>query len=115
MRLDLRSIDHGPVSLPIWQSILEDLANPPPTRVARVLGVSQRTVYRWNATGHAPRVAQLALFWLTRWGQSLVHANAERDCVEAVGLARSLGDQVERLNAEVANLRALSAPGGGHD
>jgi predicted DNA-binding transcriptional regulator AlpA len=83
--------------------------------VAKVLGVSQRTVYRWNATGNAPRVAHLALFWLTRWGQSLVHANAERDCMEAVGLARALGEQVERLNAEVASLRTLPGPGDGHD
>lgn len=94
MKLHLRSIEHGPVSLPVWQSILEDLSDPPTERVARVLGVSQRTVYRWNAVGRAPRAAQLALFWLTRWGQSLVHANAERDCMEAVGLARALGERI---------------------
>jgi hypothetical protein len=112
MRLELRSIDHGPVALPMWHAILEDLSHPQPRRVARVLGVSLRTVYRWNSTGDAPRVALLALFWLTRWGQSLVHTNASNDAVVAVQVARSLTDQLKALKLEVDQLRALGAPGG---
>lgn len=112
MKLHLRSIEHAPPSLPIWHTILEDLANPPAHRVARVLGVSRRTVYRWNSTGRAPRVALLALFWLTRWGQSLVATNAANDAVLAAQLVRSLSGQVERLQAEVARLQALAGPGG---
>lgn len=67
MNLRLRSIEHAPASLPIWQTLLDDLGNPPPQRVARMLGVSVRTVYRWNAA----KAAMLALFWLTRWGHTV--------------------------------------------
>lgn len=115
MKLHLRSIDQAPAALPIWHSILEDLAHPPVHRISKVLGVSHRTVYRWNASGQAPKVAQLALFWLTRWGQSAVHAQASNDCVLAVQVARSMSEQVQRLTVELDRLRALQAPGGRHD
>jgi hypothetical protein len=111
MRIQLRSIEHGPAALPPWQFILEDLADPPVRRVARVLGVSQRSVYRWNASGNAPRMACLALFWLTRWGQSLVHTNAANDAQQAVGLVVALTRERDCLAVEVDQLRALVRPG----
>lgn len=37
--------------------------------IAEALGVSTRTVSRWKKTG-APRMALLALWWLSRWGHS---------------------------------------------
>jgi predicted DNA-binding transcriptional regulator AlpA len=115
MKLHLRSIDQAPASLPIWQAILEDLAHPPVHRISKVLGVSQRTVYRWNAAGQAPKVAQLALFWLTRWGQSAVHAQASNDCVLAVQVARSMSERVQQLTADLERLKAITASGGRHD
>ena len=60
------SIGHAPRSLPIWQTILDDLGNPHPAAVARLLGLGARTVYRYNRDGQAPRHVCLALFWLTR-------------------------------------------------
>lgn len=35
MKLRLRSIDKAPTALPIWQSIRDDLGNPPLHRIAR--------------------------------------------------------------------------------
>jgi len=46
MTPQLFSIEHAPVSLPIWHTMMDDLCQPPPARVARVLGISIRSVYR---------------------------------------------------------------------
>ena len=111
MKLQLFSIDQAPSSLPIWQLILDDLGGPPPARVARVLGVGQRTVYRWNQRGHAPRSAALALYWLTRWGRSAVHTLAVNDALMAVQLAASL----ERVRDQLALLREQAFGAAAHD
>lgn len=111
MKIALYSIDHAPRALPIWQSILDDLGNPPPARVARVLGVGARTVYRWNRTGKAPRSACLALFWLTRWGRSEVDCAAVNDATAAVGYANALYVEVQQLRTQLAHVLALSDSG----
>jgi hypothetical protein len=115
MTLHLRSIEHGPVSLPIWETILEDLGNPPAARIAKVLGLGVSTVHRYRQLGRAPRSCQLALFWLTRWGQSLVHTNAVNDCTTAVSYVRALRDQVAGLEAQVSHLAALGQSGAAND
>lgn len=115
MNLQLHSIDHAPGSLPIWHTIIDDLGNPPPARVARVLGIGLRTVYRYNQTGEAPKVALLALFWLTRWGRSSVHAQATNDALVAVGYVQSLRAQVGQLESQVARLTALGGFGSAND
>ena len=84
--------------------MMDDLCNPPPARVAKVLGISQRTVYRYNATGHAPRAICLAVFWLTRWGRSAVNAQAINDAVTAVQYVGGLRRQVEELESTVKHL-----------
>lgn len=127
MDLRLFSLDQAPKSLPVWESILEDLGAPAAPRIARALDVGASTVYRWNQTGTAPRMACLALFWLTRWGRSEVDARATNDAVMAVALARSLAeernalrgrvailsDERDRLSQLVRNFQALTAHGSG--
>lgn len=108
MKIQLYSIEHGPTSLPYWESILDDLGRPPVPRIARVLGVGQTTVYRWNSTARAPKVAQLALYWLTSWGRASVHAQASNDAMVACGYVDSLRSEVRRLEANVRHLAALS-------
>lgn len=115
MKFSPYTITAAPRTLPIWQSILDDLSNPPAARVARVLGVGTRTVYRWNRTGKAPRSACLALFWLTRWGRSEVHCAAVNDCAAAVGLARALDLEVRQLRTQLAHVLALSDSGAAND
>ena len=101
MAPQLFSIEQAPRNVPPWESILDDLGRPPVHRVARVLGVSRSTVYRWNTDGSGPRVACLALFWLTSWGRSSVHTQATNDAVMAVQLARALNEDRERLAARL--------------
>jgi predicted DNA-binding transcriptional regulator AlpA len=111
MNVQLYSIEQAPVSLPIWHAILEDLADPPVHRVARVLGLSRRTVYRYNQTGQAPRAAILALYWLTRWGRSAVHTQAVNDAALAFAVARQRDDEVARLKMQLGRLESLGSFG----
>lgn len=108
MGIQLYSINHAPRSLPIWEVLLEDLGHPSPHRVAKVLGVGVSTVYRWNSSGRVPRSAQLALFWLTRWGRHMVHSQATSDAMVACGYVDSLRAEVQRLERNVRHLAALS-------
>lgn len=115
MTIQLYSIEHAPVALPIWHAILEDLGQPPPARVARVLGLGLRTIYRYNQTGQAPRVACLALFWLTQWGRSAVDAQAVNDARMAVAYAQALQREFEAIQAEMRYLRAIGRFGSAND
>ena len=105
------SIDHAPRALPIWQAIMEDLGNPHPRRVAKVLGLGIRTVYRYNRENQAPRSVALALFWLTRWGRSQVDCQAVNDCQMAVGYAKALETELRQTRDRLAHVLALSASG----
>jgi predicted DNA-binding transcriptional regulator AlpA len=111
MNIQLFSIHHAPVSLPIWHTILDDLGRPHPRHVARVLGVGVRTVYRWNSDGQAPRAAALALFWLTRWGRSQVHCQAVNDATMAVGLVDCLNREIKTLRVQLDHVLALADTG----
>lgn len=106
MELRLYSIESCPRHLPIWEAILDDLGNPPAPRIAKALGVGKSTVYHWKKTGSAPRIACLALYWLTRWGRSEVDARATNDATAAVGLARSLLQERDELRAALIDAEA---------
>ncbi len=111
MSLRLFSIDQVPLWVPIWQALLEDLGHPPARRVARVLGLSVRTVRRYNHTGRAPKSVCLALFWLTRWGRSAVHAQATNDALVACGYVDALRRQVAGLQLQLDHVLTLSDVG----
>lgn len=106
MDLRLYSIERLPHVLPVWETILHDLGNPSARRIAKALGVGESTVYRWNQTGNAPKVACLALFWLTRWGRSEVDAAATNDARMAAGLVQSLTGEREALRRQLAAVAA---------
>lgn len=92
----------APRQLPPLEVLLRDLGNPAAGLTARALGVSERTVYGWQASGQAPRPAHLALFWESRWGQSVA------EC-EAINGERWARGQVHALEREAATLRARVA------
>lgn len=104
MKIQLHSIHHAPTSLPYWHTLMDDLCNPPPDQVARVLGKSPRTIWRYNKTGFAPRVVCLAVFWLTSWGRNAVHTQAQNDATAMAGLANSLRTERDEFMAETRRL-----------
>jgi predicted DNA-binding transcriptional regulator AlpA len=104
MELNLSSLDRAPKAIPVWDLIVEDLGNPPATGIAKALGVSRSTVYRWQAEGGGPRIACMALFWLTRWGRSEINTQAVNDATLAATLARSLSQERQQLLRQVDEL-----------
>lgn len=109
------SIEHAPRTLPVWEMILEDLGSPPAARVARVLGVGVSTIYRWNSAGQAPRAAQLALYWLTRWGRSAVNAQAVNDAAFASQYFESLKSELAVTRTRLMHVLALNSAGSAND
>jgi len=109
------SINHVPRYVPIWHQLMEELNNPEPKRLAKVLGVGVRTIYRYNATGRAPKASCLALYWLTSWGRADVHAQAVADCQLAVGYFKALERENKVLKVKVTHLLALGGYGAAND
>ncbi|HMN77300.1 MAG TPA: hypothetical protein PKC97_14635 [Burkholderiaceae bacterium] len=107
MKVQLHSIEQAPHQVPDWHLLMDDLCQPPPARVARVLELGQRTIQRYNRTGKAPRAVLLALFWLTRWGRSAVHTQAHNDAVLLAGYVESLRRELDELRSQVEHLRRI--------
>jgi hypothetical protein len=98
----------APKHLPALSVLLDDLiGSKTPEAVSKHLGVSAATVRRWFATGEAPRAASLALFWETRWGQSIVDCEAVNQARMQEGLNRALKNENASLRARIARLEAL--------
>ena len=100
-----------PTYVPPLSLMLADMGNPPPAAVAAALGVSRRTVARWQAADHAPRAALLALFWFTSWGSSAVAAEAHNRAMLYAGLAGALKSEVVELRHELGRVLALADTG----
>ncbi len=115
MRLRFYDLHQLPQKLPIWHLILDDLGNPPPRRIAKALEISERTIYRYNRAGNAPRAICLALFWLTRWGRAEIDARAVFDAQMAAGFAEALHREVQQLRDENTRLLALSQYGSANE
>ena len=102
------SLHRFPRALPPVAVILQDLGHPTAAALGAALGVSARTVWRWQEPGAVcPRAPHLALFFASRWGWSAV----ESDALHAVQLAGALADarlrEVEALRAQVLRLESL--------
>ena len=104
-----------PKGTPCIQLILDDLERPKIKDVAKALGVSERTVYRWIEGKKPPRIACLALWWLTRWGQQEIDASL----VDTNALFRQyvhvLIDENERLKAEINRVSGIAEFGSAND
>lgn len=100
-----------PAQLPPLPLMLADLGQPSTSHLGRALGVTERTARRWLAAGHAPRPAMLALFWVTRWGQSLALCEAEHSAALARAYAACLADENHALQADLGRVLALADTG----
>lgn len=83
-----------PRQLPSLPTIVQALDKRHPLDLARYLGVSERTVYGWLASDQCPRPAHLALFWVSPWGENIIHTEAHNSArwhaAHAAALAREL-------------------------
>lgn len=94
----------APTQTPPITTLLGDLATNDSRLIARHLGVSARTLGRWQSSGNAPRLAHLALFWETRWGLSVAHCDAVNGERHAINLAHSLERENNGLRTRIQRL-----------
>lgn len=99
-----------PSYVPPLSTLLADIGSPSPAQLAKALHVSRRTVARWIAADDAPHAVLLSVFWLTRWGVSMVHCQAHNDALLQAAIADNAAHQLKELEArraaEVAELSA---------
>lgn len=94
------------IHLPTFGAMVSDLGNPSAHVLARVLGVSPSTVYRWAAADTAPRSAMLALFWLTSWGQSELDCDLHNRASTYTAHIESVKRENDALRRELARVLA---------
>ena len=87
--------------LPPLSFLLADQMEPRKA-IARHLGVSLRTLQRYQASGNAPRAVYLALWFESRWGMATLHAQAFNEAQHARAWVASL--ERERLRGVIRAL-----------
>ena len=69
--------------------------------IARHLGVSLRTLQRYQASGNAPRAVYLTLWFESRWGMAALHTQAYNEAQHARAWVASLERECERLRGVI--------------
>ena len=75
-------------------------------KIARHLGVSFRTLQRYQASGNAPRAVYLALWFESRWGMAALHTQAYNEAQQARAWVAALERECERLRRAIRLLEA---------
>lgn len=104
-----------PRTTPPLDVMLADIGPPNAPEIAKTLGVHCSTVFRWIARGEAPRTAMLALFYASKWGQSLVHSQAHNDAVLQAQTARNLLERLDAAERQLARLGQIGEFGSAND
>lgn len=103
-----------PSTLPSFGQLIAALDNPRPGELARILGVTERTIRNYAMRDSAPRGVRLALFWLTPWGASALNTHRENELKIQQNLAESLQRENHGLRQRIARLEATGSFGAGN-
>lgn len=104
-----------PRHMPPLPMMLADIGNPNPAELSKALGVSRASVYRWMRAEQAPHAVMLALFWLTRWGQSLAHCEAHNAATLHASMAAGLRFRIKDLQAQLDQIGRIADFGAAND
>lgn len=106
----------APKVLPALHLMIDDLmGSTSPDALGDHLGVSSATARRWMSCDAAPRAAALALFWETRWGLSVLDAEAVNLVRSHVGLNNALRRENATLRARIARLELIGQFGSANE
>lgn len=83
-------------------------------RIAKALGVSARTIYRWWPD-KAPRSALLSLWWLSREGHSTWDSEMANRTALAIGYADALRRELAQARGALAALGRIGDFGSAND
>jgi hypothetical protein len=98
----------APQTLPSFAAISEDLRLVKPQVLAKHLGVSERSIFNWKSQNNAPRAVQLALFWETTWGHSVLNCDLDNTVSRFKQLANALQYDNNTLRKRIEYLERLS-------
>lgn len=99
----------APRSIPALSQIVPALGDPSPRELARYLDVTERTVYRWQATDDAPRAVLLSLFWESSYGLSTLDAELFNSVAVYKNLSESLNHEAQTLRVRIARLEKIGS------
>lgn len=103
-----------PRRLPTLADMIRDLSATP-EQIAKALHVNPSTVYRWISQDNVPRPACLALYWMTRWGQSEIDAEWWNRANIYEGLAKALERELYNVQKSILKLGAIGEFGSAND
>jgi hypothetical protein len=101
----------APRDLPALHDLYDALGRPTAQRLAALLQITPATVRRWLRSGRCPRSAQLALYWLTPWGQSAVDAELVNRSTLSAQVVTALERELADARRELARVAALACYG----
>lgn len=78
-------------------------------RVHKYLGVTERSINRWIATGRPPRAAVLALYWESKWGRSQIFTDQVNEIRLLYQQVCILQEQYQKAKDIITGLRAMHA------
>lgn len=104
-----------PMTLPPFQMMLDDIGAPTVKEIARALKVSETTVRKWLRNDNAPHPVMLSIFWVTRWGVSVIDCEAHNAAVMSAGQARERQEMVESLEKRIQRLTQIANFGSAND
>lgn len=103
--------------LPTFEQIYDDLriSGATPEILAKFLGVSLSTVYRWLGGQEPPRPAMLAMYWITKWGLSELDAELYNRAQVYQGLADANAREIRKLHEVIKRISSLGSFGAAND
>lgn len=90
----------------VFKTFVHELGGP--KRVSKKLNVTERTVWRWIAEDSVPKMAVLALYWETQYGQSLIETDQRNEIVLLRTRIKMLEDQFIRAKDVITGMRLLN-------
>ncbi|MDR7095525.1 hypothetical protein [Hydrogenophaga laconesensis] len=97
----------APGQLPPLSLLLDDIPTRCAKTISRHLGISTRTLKRYQVEDQAPRFILLALFFETRWGRSIMDSELEHRHRLHMGYIDALKRENAHLQARMARLADL--------
>lgn len=104
---------YAPRHLPPFADLLRaslDRQNTPDD-IARHLGITRRTLARWQAQGDAPRAVLLVLYWESHYGRAEVSLYLHNEAQHWRQMSRFNEAHIERLRDAIARCEAEGSDG----
>lgn len=77
-------------------------------RAAKILDVTERTIWRWKSEGKVPKAAVLALYWESQYGRSLIDTDHHNETVLLRSRIRILEEQFVRAKDIITGMKLLN-------